>query len=279
MKRSFKFVVLAILVAISFGCVAQREVDKLRISLRKCEEQHVDLLAQLDEKDAQIAALQDAAADPEQLRKLLADREQLQAALAEAELKLREAASSLHLPVDLSNALRDLAEGNPSLMSYDEDLGMVKLSGDLTFSLGSTQINPAAATSLRQLADVLNTPAAQPFEIRIVGHTDNVPVRVPDHVQKFGDNWGLSAFRAIAVKDIMQKAGISPVRIGVAGYGEFRSVVPNGPKGAQANRRVEIYLVAMGISPSVDHGGDDDAPSSTNAVSEPSKSPDPPSYK
>lgn len=278
MKRSFKFVVMAILAATSFGCVAQQEADELRSSLRKCEEQHIELLAQLDEKDAQIAALQDAATDPEQLRNLLADREQLRAALAEAELKLREAASNFHLPVDLSNALRDLAEGNPGLMSYDEDLGMVKLSGDLTFSLGSTQINPAAATSLRQLADVLNTPAAQPFEIRIVGHTDNVPVRVPNNVRKFGDNWGLSAFRAIAVKDVMQKAGISPERMGVAGYGEFRSVVANGPKGAQANRRVEIYLVAMGGDPSVIQS-DNGAPPPANAGDESSKTPDPPSYK
>ena len=31
----------------------------------------------------------------------------------------------------------------------------------------------------------------------------------------------------------------------VAGYGEFRPVEPNGPRGSEANRRVEIFLVAM----------------------------------
>ena len=31
----------------------------------------------------------------------------------------------------------------------------------------------------------------------------------------------------------------------VAGYGEYRPVVPNTAGGAEANRRVELYLVAM----------------------------------
>jgi len=45
------------------------------------------------------------------------------------------------------------------------------------------------------------------------------------------------------VKDVLQNAGVSPTRMSVAGYGEYRPIVPNGPGGAEANRRVEIFLV------------------------------------
>jgi chemotaxis protein MotB len=53
----------------------------------------------------------------------------------------------------------------------------------------------------------------------------------------------LSVHRAIAVKGVLSRAGIAPVRLSVAGYGQFRPVVPNDSQGARANRRVEIFLV------------------------------------
>src|SRR5262249_1394324 len=57
-------------------------------------------------------------------------------------------------------------------------------------------------------------------------------------------NWHLSAGRAIAVEGVLEKAGVQPVRMGVAGHSEYRPVVSNPAKGgAEANRRVEIYLV------------------------------------
>ena len=55
----------------------------------------------------------------------------------------------------------------------------------------------------------------------------------------------LSVHRAISVRKALAGAGVEPARIQVAGYGEFRPIVPNGPKGAAENRRVDLILVPM----------------------------------
>jgi len=228
------------------GCVAQREADDLRNLYRKAQGQIIDLQAQLEEKDAQIAALRGASEDAsmaDDLARAIAERDKLRAALADAESMLRNMNVGPLAP-ELSNALEELAATHPDLMIYDKDRGMVQLRSDLTFALGSATVRPEAASAINRLAGVLKTEAARPYEIRLVGHTDNVPVSNPANVQKYGDNWGLSAFRAIAVMKVFQSAGIAPQRMMVAGKGEFEPAVANGPRGAEGNRRVEIYLVA-----------------------------------
>lgn len=247
MTRYLKLFVLVMLTWSAFGCVSQHEADNLNTLYRKAQEQIVDLQAQLDEKDAQIAALREGAGmDADTLAQLEAaerDKAALEAALANMEAKLRAAAGITVLPADVDAALRNLADANPGLMSYDSKRGMVKFSSDLTFSLGSTSVNAVASAGLNKLAAILNSPMARPYEVRIVGHTDNVPIK---RVRaQHPTNWHLSVHRAIAVKDVLGKAGVASTRLGVAGYGEFRPIVPNGPKGAQVNRRVEIYLVPM----------------------------------
>ncbi len=269
MQRYLKPIVPVMLALATVACVSQTERDKLNTLYRKSQEQIVDLQAQLDEKDAQLAALRDSANVEatlfQQLEDVQADNARLASALAAMEARLREAAGITILPGELDTALHDLAAANPQLMSYDSKLGMVKFSSDLTFRLGSTSINSAAAAGLNKLATILSSSAARSYEVRIVGHTDNVPIK---RVRaQHPTNWHLSVHRAIAVKDVLKNAGITPPRIGVAGYGEFRPVVPNGPKGAQANRRVEIYLVPM----PTDLSAAQSAAASPDATPEPSE--------
>ncbi len=105
---------------------------------------------------------------------------------------------------------------------------------------------PEAAPTIATLADILNGPQARSIEIQLIGHTDDVPIGKPSTRQKHPNNVYLSAHRAIAVRDALVGAGIMPERIMVAGYGEFRPLVPNPPKGgAPENRRVEMRLVPM----------------------------------
>ena len=247
-RHSWNFLLVAALVYAT-GCVSQTRLDDLMSINRRLEEQKLDLQHQLDEAKTLIAALQANSTDKSELANALAQRDQLQTALEDAERRLRELSeATVALPPEVDSALKQLATVNPNLMTYDPQLGMVRFNSDLTFSLGSTEVNPEAASTLAKLADVVNSAAAGKYEVRVVGHTDNVPVRNPNNVQRYGDNWGLSAFRAIAVKDVLEGADVSPGRISIAGYGEFRPIVTNGPKGAEANRRVEIYLVKAALA-------------------------------
>jgi len=80
-------------------------------------------------------------------------------------------------------------------------------------------------------------------EIRIEGHTDNVPL---SSSSKYKDNWELSAARAQNIMKILQgSTGLSEKAFAVAGFGMFKPVAGNdSPEGRALNRRVEIYIDA-----------------------------------
>lgn len=250
MNRYWKLACLGLVMLAATGCVAQSEHDKLRMAFLREREQVVDLTARLEESLARIKAMQDArtpVADEglqQRLEKALADKDRLERALSEAEDRLRKAGQDIvMLPPKIDQALRDLAAANPDLLTYDPRLGMVRINSDLTFDLGSVEVKAAAEATLAKLAGVIKSPDAQKYEALIVGHTDNVRIARPETRAKHPTNWHLSVHRAIAVKDVLDKAGVPAARMCVAGYGQYRPLVPNGPRGSQQNRRVELFLV------------------------------------
>lgn len=113
----------------------------------------------------------------------------------------------------------------------------------LLFPSGAAEVKAAASPLLERLARMFRK---FPGEIRVEGHTDNVPIRS----QKFPSNWELSATRAIAVARIFQSLDIPPERLSATGYGEFRPVADNGTaEGRTTNRRVEIMLTWRSEAP------------------------------
>lgn len=249
-NAAMKWMVLCVLAIAMLGCVSQRRADDLETLYRRSQEQVIDLRSQLEEAQARIKALQSAppTQDADMLARLeacMAERDALAKALAQAEESLRSAGrASIALPEDLNQALVGLAESNPNLIEYDAQRGMLRFRSDLTFPSGSTEVTSDARNSLGKLADILKSASASNYETRVVGHTDNVPVSKPATKALHPDNWYLSVHRAISVMNILRTAGVPPVRMAVVGHGEYRPVVSTtGNRGAEANRRVEIYLV------------------------------------
>ncbi len=249
MNPLLKCSALTLLALGTVGCVSQQHADNLQTLYRRSQEQVIELQSQLEEKQAQIDALA-ARSGPkeaqlaEQLAKATTERDRLAKALAEAEKGLRSVRTGPILSPELDAALGNLAASDPNLISYDPTQGMVKLRSDLTFALGSAEVNPQAKASLARFAEILNSPMAADYTACIVGHTDNVPISKPATRAQHPTNWHLSVHRAIAVMDELQKAGVPAVRMGVAGYGEYRPITANADRsGNPANRRVEIYLV------------------------------------
>ena len=254
MTRLTAWTALLTVVIGSLGCVAQSEYDQLLTTYRKTQEQVVELRAQLEEANARIAALESEGSENRamamELEAAIAERDRLRAALADAEAQLREMGQAepgvVVLDPETDSQLEELASANPDLMTYVPELGMVKLRSDLTFALGSAEVSERATRSLGQLANVVNTGAASRYALRVVGHTDNVPIRNPATRAKHPTNWHLSVHRAISVRGVLDQAGVAPERTYVAGYGPYRPVVANPASGgAEANRRVEIFLKPM----------------------------------
>ncbi len=148
------------------------------------------------------------------------------------------------LPVSLSTAISTWA-ATSDMIDFDEKTGMVKLNSDLLFNKGDDTVQSAARTALQEFGKIINTEDAQPFDIVIVGHTDDVPIKKPATLAKHPTNWHLSAHRAISVERLLSSVGVSEKRMVVAGLGEQRPVALNaaGNKGNEKNRRVEIYIL------------------------------------
>jgi chemotaxis protein MotB len=106
------------------------------------------------------------------------------------------------------------------------------------FDSGSAVPHPATLPVLGQIATALRT---TPYDVRIEGHTDNVPI----HTALFDSNWELSAARATKLTRIfIEDHNYQPERLSASGYAEFHPVASNDtPEGRAQNRRVDIIVL------------------------------------
>ncbi len=248
MRRAVMIAAGALMVS-GIGCVQQDRYDNTVLGARSLKEQ---LVAVERERDTTRANLDEVR---EQLSEAKATNVQLQGQVGAVNAdfedqvakydELLRRVSQLEfgpLPVELEMALDHLAAAYPALLSFDAAHGLLRFSSDFTFDLGSAEVRSDAEATLATLADILNSDDASSFELRLIGHTDNVPVERAITRQRHPTNVHLSVHRAISVRDLLVAAGVEAARIQVAGYGEFRPIVPNGKKGAAENRRVELVM-------------------------------------
>lgn len=115
---------------------------------------------------------------------------------------------------------------------------VISLKDTRFFDTGVSQLRPAVIFSLRK---VILTLKGLKEDIRVEGHTDNIPISTA----QFPSNWELSASRAMTVLNfIRQNISFPPQRLSVAGYGEFRPIAPNTTEEGRArNRRVDIVIL------------------------------------
>ncbi len=106
------------------------------------------------------------------------------------------------------------------------------------FDSGSATPKPEALPTLRTIAARLG---ATPYDLRIEGHTDNVPI----HTAEFDSNWELSSARATRIARLfLEMKAIPPDRISAAGFAEFHPVAANDTAAGRAeNRRVDIVVL------------------------------------
>ncbi|MFM7806834.1 MAG: flagellar motor protein MotB [Planctomycetota bacterium] len=246
-----RFTVLAIASAALSACVPQQKYDDLLTAYRGQEQQLLalqsDLATSRANEERLRAQLAEAKAGLEDMMNRTggADFEAWKAKYADW-LKQIANANLGPLPAELNQALADLAAQYPDVLTFDPRTGMLRFNSDFTFASGSAALNKTAEGLVGKLATILNTQIAQQFEVKVVGHTDNQPIRRV--ASQHPTNMHLSAHRAISVRDALVGDGVSANRMQIAGYGEFRPIVPNGPNGAAANRRVEIYLTPLTVA-------------------------------
>jgi len=157
-------------------------------------------------------------------------------------------------------ALRELAEaieayiqgeglGNELMVTFNGDFLMLTLSNDVWFDSGSASVSEDMRDRARVLAQLLvaNFHTAEPFEIVIAGHTDDVPIGTA----QFPSNWHLSNARATNFLELLiGDSGLQPYHFYVRSCGEYRPIGDNDtPEGRQQNRRVEVMISLARTNP------------------------------
>ena len=115
----------------------------------------------------------------------------------------------------------------------------IRLQDEVFFESGSATIKPEALPLIGRIAGAISSYSNQ--QIRIEGHTDNVPVSTI----RYKSNWELSLDRASNIMRIfLTNFDFSPVNISIAGYGQYRPIAGNDNEaGRKKNRRVDIVIL------------------------------------
>lgn len=145
------------------------------------------------------------------------------------------------LVADLS---QELKKGELQVRRY-KDMLTVEVAEQLFFDSGRATLKDSGKAVLKKVADALKSYGDK--AIRVVGHTDNVPI-AKSLQKRFPSNWELSSARATTVVRFLQDSGIEPERLLATGRAEYAPVAPNDSEdGRQKNRRIEITLIERGL--------------------------------
>jgi chemotaxis protein MotB len=232
------------------GCVKQAEHDKVLAAKKKLED---ELAAAQKLSAEQVRRIAELEAEMKKVRSTLTgELEARKAEIAKQLEELEKTKGALAELARLKERMRKQAELNDQLQASLKDmisagqLKLVNIGGRLVIQMESKILFPTGKSNLTKegeaaLVKLCQTLAKIDRHFQVAGHTDNVIVKR----SPFGDNWGLSAQRAITVVRLLQKNGVPGARLSAAGYSEFQPVSSNRTEaGKGQNRRIEITLYA-----------------------------------
>ena len=142
---------------------------------------------------------------------------------------------------ELSKSLQDeIAKGNITIQQVRDRL-TINMVDRVLFDSGQAQVKPAGIKVLKQVGDVLKTVTDK--QIRIEGHTDNVPISTKLQ-DKFKTNWELSTARTTTeVRYLIDQGSVDRQYLSAVGYADTHPLASNETEQDRAsNRRIEIVL-------------------------------------
>ena len=210
--------------------------QKLVSGSASAQEEITKLQKQASELEADTARI---AKDREQLRQ---EQSQLAATLEQERLaKEEEIARLTRTQEELSKSLQDeIAKGNITIQQVRDRL-TINMVDRVLFDSGHAQVKPAGVIVLKQVGDVLNKISDK--QIRIEGHTDNVPISSKLQ-ERFKTNWELSTARATTVvRYLIDQGGVDRQYLSAVGYADTHPLASNdSEEGRSSNRRIDIVL-------------------------------------
>ncbi|MDA9012569.1 OmpA family protein [Alphaproteobacteria bacterium] len=196
-------------------------IEKAKAATGKSEQDV--LFGGIEGQLAELAAAASAAAKSTKEQAEAKAESNKKAQIAEDELKVA-------LRQEIGQGLADVQREN--------DKVIITVGAGGAFASGSADLTPAAIDIMNRIAEVN---AAGKSEIKVSGHTDDVPLIFGSN---YRDNWDLAAARSASVVQAFAANGtISEDRLEAISYGESRPVEPNDTADGRAkNRRIEIEI-------------------------------------
>ena len=107
------------------------------------------------------------------------------------------------------------------------------------FDSGAAVVKPSGIPTMSKVTAVI---LKLPNQIRLEGHTDNIPI----HNDLFKNNWELSSARSIAILNLLvDRFGVPTDRHSVSGYADVAPIATNATEdGRSRNRRVDLVVLS-----------------------------------
>ena len=138
---------------------------------------------------------------------------------------------------------REVASREIAIEQVREKFAVIRVGDKVLFDTGKSDLKPRGKEVLGLIADSLKKFPGR--EVRVEGHTDNLPIVSNRTRKKYPTNWELSSARATsAVRYLIEQGGLDPQLLAAVGHGEHEPVASNDtPEGRSRNRRIEIILM------------------------------------
>jgi chemotaxis protein MotB len=230
------------------GCVSSGKFEKMEAGkneeIMTLQQQRDALEKQSAELAQQKSNLEQQSADLERQNTAIQEQvsilEQQKAALLAASQRRQQQYEAL-----VQGLSKEVEQGQLQVRQYQNMLA-VDLAEQIFFDSGRAALKAGGKDVLKKVGEALK--GYENKVIRVVGHTDNVPL-AKSLQGTFPTNWELSVARATNVVRFLQDVGIPPERMVTSGRGEYDPVAANDtPEGRQKNRRIEIMLIDQSLA-------------------------------
>ncbi len=186
------------------------------------------------EKDKGIGPQDNDATSKEEKSDAEIIKEAQQAAKAAEEAAANAEALAQEIALKMSE---EISDGQVELLAKGAYV-VIRIREKGSFASASDTIENEFIPVVRKIEDIL---AETDGEIRVAGHTDNLPIEN----EYFKSNWELSGGRAGSVtRELLRSGRLKKERFVITGYADTKPIADNSTaEGRATNRRVEVIIV------------------------------------
>lgn len=153
-------------------------------------------------------------------------------------ISLKEISPLHNLKNDIESITRKYGYDKVINVEENERGVTIHILEDIMFKSGSADLNEGSLEVLGRLASILKM---LPNDIRIEGHSDNIPI----NTASYPSNWHLSVARALnTAYHLITMEKLPADKISIVGYSEFKPLTSNeSEEGRKLNRRVDLVII------------------------------------